>query len=71
VTTSPCARRSGSVTLPAETADLPDAVAWAPEHSAGVALRSSLGAGAGDLVTVSATGGASAPGAASLQGGQG
>ena len=62
--------RVGSVTLPAETADLPDGVAWAPEHSAGVPLRSSLGAGAGDLVTVSATGGASVAGGASVQGGR-
>ena len=47
---------AGAVTLPAETADLPDGVAWAPQHSGAVPLRVALGAGAGSLVSVTAGG---------------
>jgi NADH-quinone oxidoreductase subunit G len=47
---------AGAVTLPAETADLPDGVAWAPQHTGAVPLRVALGAGAGSLVSVSVGG---------------
>ncbi|MCW2800934.1 MAG: NADH-quinone oxidoreductase subunit [Aeromicrobium sp.] len=43
---------AGSVTLPAEVADLPDGVVWAPANSGGTALHATLGAGFGDRVTV-------------------
>ena len=43
---------AGSVQLPVEAADLPDGVVWAPQHSAGTALRSLLGVDAGQIVEV-------------------
>ena len=45
---------AGAVTLPAETADIPDGVAWTPQHSGAVPLRVALGAAAGSLVGVTA-----------------
>jgi NADH-quinone oxidoreductase subunit G len=44
----------GSITLPAEPADLPDHVVWVPECSQGSFVHESLGA-AGSLVALSAT----------------
>jgi NADH-quinone oxidoreductase subunit G len=50
----------GSVTLPAEVADLPPGVVWVPGNSRPATVRSSLGAGHGAVVTVrSAAGGTS------------
>jgi NADH-quinone oxidoreductase subunit G len=46
----------GSVTLPVALADLPDGVVWLPGNSPGSALRSTLGAGHGDLVSLTAGG---------------
>ncbi|CAN5431080.1 NADH-quinone oxidoreductase subunit G [soil metagenome] len=43
---------SGSVCLPAEIADLPDGVVWAPANSDGRNLRRDLVAGHGDTVTL-------------------
>jgi NADH-quinone oxidoreductase subunit G len=43
---------AGSVTLPAEVADLPDGVVWAPANSGGTALHATLGAGFSDRVTI-------------------
>ena len=45
----------GSITLPAQVADLPDNVVWVPECSQGSSVHQSLG-DAGCLVTLSATG---------------
>jgi len=42
----------GSVTLPAEAADLPPGVVWVPGNSGPATVRSSLGAGHGSVVTV-------------------
>jgi NADH-quinone oxidoreductase subunit G len=42
----------GAVTVPAEIADLPDDVVWLPTNARGCAVRSSLGAVAGDAVTI-------------------
>jgi NADH-quinone oxidoreductase subunit G len=42
----------GSVTVPAETADMPARVVWLPAHSAGCEVRRELGAGHGTLVTL-------------------
>jgi len=53
---------SGAVTLPAETADIPDGVAWTPQHVGAVALRVALGASAGDIVRVDAGVGTSTQG---------
>jgi len=44
---------SGSVTLPASAADLPEGVVWAPASSGGVNLRRDLGADAGSVVRLS------------------
>jgi NADH-quinone oxidoreductase subunit G len=44
----------GSVTLPVALAELPDGVVWLPGNSTGSRLRSTLGAGHGDVVAVSA-----------------
>ncbi len=44
----------GSITLPAENADLPDGVVWVPECSADSMVHMSLGASAGAVVTLSA-----------------
>ncbi|WP_016698899.1 NADH-quinone oxidoreductase subunit G [Actinoalloteichus spitiensis] len=46
----------GSVTLPAELADLPDDVVWLPANSGPSRVRGTLGAGHGSLVTVSGAG---------------
>ncbi|MDX6278162.1 MAG: NADH-quinone oxidoreductase subunit, partial [Nocardioidaceae bacterium] len=43
---------AGSVTFPAEVADLPDGVVWAPANSGGTALHATLGAGFGDRVSI-------------------
>jgi len=48
----------GSVTLPVALTELPDGVVWLPGNSAGSRLRPTLGAGHGEVVAVSATGGA-------------
>jgi NADH-quinone oxidoreductase subunit G len=42
----------GTITVPAEVADMPDRVIWLPANSAGCAVRSELGAGHGSVVTV-------------------
>jgi NADH-quinone oxidoreductase subunit G len=44
----------GSITLPAEYADLPDGVVWLPTNSGAATVRATLGAGHGDVVTVTA-----------------
>ncbi|CAN5487742.1 NADH-quinone oxidoreductase subunit G [soil metagenome] len=40
----------GTVVLPAQAADMPDGVVWAPANSGGLPLNRLLGAGAGSLV---------------------
>jgi NADH-quinone oxidoreductase subunit G len=42
----------GAVTVPVQVADLPDRVVWLPTNSAGCAVRATLGAGHGSLVTL-------------------
>jgi len=42
----------GSVTVPVQTADMPDRVVWLPAHSAGCEVRRELGTGHGALVTL-------------------
>ncbi len=42
----------GEITVPLQLADLPDRVVWLPANSAGCAVRATLGAGHGALVTV-------------------
>ncbi len=44
----------GSITLPAEYADLPDGVVWLPANSGPATTRRTLVAGHGDVVTVTA-----------------
>jgi NADH-quinone oxidoreductase subunit G len=46
------ATERGSVTVPVETADMPDRVVWLPTNSAGCPVRRELGAGHGTLVTL-------------------
>ncbi len=46
------ATERGTITVPAEIADMPDRVVWLPTNSAGCAVRGQLGAGHGSLVTV-------------------
>jgi len=46
------ATERGTITVPAEIADMPDRVIWLPTNSAGCAVRDRLGAGHGSLVTV-------------------
>jgi len=46
------ATERGTITVPAEVADMPDRVVWLPTNSAGCAIRSVLGAGHGSVVTV-------------------
>ncbi|HEY4007772.1 MAG TPA: NADH-quinone oxidoreductase subunit G [Pseudonocardia sp.] len=46
----------GAIALPVRFADLPDGVVWLPANSPGSQVRVSLGAGHGDLVSVSADG---------------
>jgi len=50
------ATEHGAITLPVRFADLPDGVVWLPAHSPGSQVRATLGAGHGDLVTVTAGG---------------
>jgi NADH-quinone oxidoreductase subunit G len=42
----------GAITVPVEIADMPDRVVWLPTNSAGSAVRRTLGAGHGSIVTV-------------------
>jgi NADH-quinone oxidoreductase subunit G len=42
----------GAITVPVETADMPDRVVWLPANSAGSAVRRDLGAGHGSVVMV-------------------
>jgi NADH-quinone oxidoreductase subunit G len=46
------ATERGEITVPLALADMPDRVVWLPANSAGCAVRSTLGAGHGTLVTV-------------------
>ncbi|MEP6851279.1 MAG: NADH-quinone oxidoreductase subunit G [bacterium] len=50
---------AGAVVVPVMVADLPERVVWLPSNAPGCEVRRDLGAGAGDLVTVSATTGRS------------
>ncbi|HEY1968515.1 MAG TPA: NADH-quinone oxidoreductase subunit G [Pseudonocardia sp.] len=54
--TAVVATERGAVTLPVRFADLPDDVVWLPANSPGSQPRLTLGAGHGDLVTVSSGG---------------
>ena len=45
------ATKAGRASFVAEAADLPDGVVWAPANN-GVNLRDALGAGPGDVVTL-------------------
>jgi NADH-quinone oxidoreductase subunit G len=47
----------GSITVPVEVADMPEGVVWLPTNARGCAVRATLGAVAGDIVTI-APGGA-------------
>jgi NADH-quinone oxidoreductase subunit G len=49
---------AGSVTLPVRVGDVLDDVVWLPAHSIGCRVRRDLGAGAGDIVRLSAGGSA-------------
>jgi len=42
----------GAITVPVQVTDMPDRVVWLPTNSAGCAVRGTLGAGHGSLVTV-------------------
>jgi NADH-quinone oxidoreductase subunit G len=46
------ATNRGSITVPVEPADLPDGVVWLPTNSGAATVRATLGAGHGDVVTV-------------------
>ena len=46
----------GSVTLPVQTADMPDRVVWLPAHSPGCEVRRSLDARHGSLVSIRGVG---------------
>jgi NADH-quinone oxidoreductase subunit G len=46
------ATERGEITVPLQLADMPDRVVWLPANSAGCAVRGTLGAGHGTLVTV-------------------
>jgi NADH-quinone oxidoreductase subunit G len=50
------ATEQGAISLPVRLADLPDGVVWLPANSPGSQVRATLGAGHGDLVTVTAGG---------------
>jgi NADH-quinone oxidoreductase subunit G len=50
------ATERGAISLPVRLADLPDGVVWLPANSPGSRVRATLGAGHGDLVTVTAGG---------------
>ncbi|OLF15307.1 NADH-quinone oxidoreductase subunit G [Actinophytocola xanthii] len=58
----------GSITLPVEHADLPDGVVWLPANSGPSTVRRTLGAGHGDVVSVSVEN--LLPGATSNPGGE-
>jgi NADH-quinone oxidoreductase subunit G len=47
----------GAITVPVVVADIPDGVVWLPTNARGCAVRATLGAVAGDIVTI-APGGA-------------
>ena len=49
---------AGSVTVPVLFADMPENVVWLPTSATGTRLRLNLGVGAGDVVTLTAAGGA-------------
>jgi NADH-quinone oxidoreductase subunit G len=46
----------GAISVPAEIAEMPDRVVWLPANSAGCAVRSTLGAGYGSIVSVRSAG---------------
>ncbi len=46
------ATERGAITAPVEIADMPDRVVWLPTNSAGCAVRATLAAGHGSLVTL-------------------
>ena len=46
------ATERGTITVPAEIADMPDRVVWLPTNAAGCAVRGGLGAGHGSVVTL-------------------
>jgi NADH-quinone oxidoreductase subunit G len=48
----------GTITVPAAIAEMPDGVVWLPTNARGCAVRASLGAVAGDVVTIAAGGAA-------------
>lgn len=48
------ATEHGALSFPVRLADLPDDVVWLPAHAPGARVRVTLGAGHGDLVTVTA-----------------
>jgi NADH-quinone oxidoreductase subunit G len=50
------ATEHGAVSLPVRLGDLPDGVVWLPAHAPGSRVGPTLGAGHGDLVTVTAGG---------------
>jgi NADH-quinone oxidoreductase subunit G len=49
----------GAVTLPLVVTDIPDGVVWLPTNAVRCAVRATLGADAGDVVTVSVGAGGS------------
>ena len=55
----------GAITLPLVVTPMPDRVVWLPTNSAGSAVRATLGADAGAVVTVTA--GSAGTGAARLR----
>jgi NADH-quinone oxidoreductase subunit G len=46
------ATERGAITVPVQIVDMPDRVVWLPTNSAGCAVRATLGAGHGSLVTL-------------------
>jgi NADH-quinone oxidoreductase subunit G len=46
----------GSITVPVEVADMPDGVVWLPTNAHGCAVRATLGAVPGDVVSIAAGG---------------
>jgi NADH-quinone oxidoreductase subunit G len=46
----------GAITVPVQTADMPDRVVWLPTNSAGSQVRRALGAGHGSVITVRSAG---------------
>ena len=51
---------AGAVTLPVLVTDMPDHVVWLPTNAADCAVRGTLHADAGDVVTLAAAGNADA-----------